>query len=174
LQLLGKGGAKTVLRGWQLAREIKANTKANGGKLSGPLLERVLALEQRGATEHFIYEAEQRYASWGLPGRLLADFAKRGNRDLEIYDTAQRLALEEALIARGHPADMIGDEIRNTLGDYTDQAPLIKELRDRWGANFPAWGLGVVPRAMTKAVRENPRGFGNYARANRRRTTANC
>lgn len=57
-------------------------------------------------------------------------------------------------------------QIRDTLGDYHNQAPAIKELRDRLGAAFPAWRLGIVPKAMTKALREQPGAFKMYARAN--------
>ena len=160
LAALGPGGLKTVKEGWKYAHQLKTNRAA--------LKPKITALKKIGATEHFIYDSESPYVSaLGKLGPKVEDFADVGNRALENYDLGMRLALADELRRRGMSETQIGGQVRDVLGDYTDQAPLIRELRNRMGASFPAWGLGVVPRAMNKAMRENPRAVATYARANR-------
>lgn len=158
LTLLGPGGAKTLARGMKYAHDLRVNPAS--------LDQRRIAMEQMGGTEHYISETAPEYQN--VLGGKLGDFADKGNRALERYDLGMRFALEDELRAKGlsSPAE-IGGQIRDVLGDYTNQAPMIRELRARYGASFPGWGLGVVPRAMTKAARENPSAFAAYARANR-------
>lgn len=162
LSALGPGGLKTVMKGIYYAHKLRVSPD------DAVLKARVTGLEKAGATEHYIRETEPAYKQIPLVGKPLGDLADKGNGALERWDLGQRLALEDELKSRGiTDRATIGGQIRDVLGDYRNQAPAIRELRDRLGASFPAWGLGIVPRAMTKAVRENPRAFEAYARSQR-------
>lgn len=163
LTALGPGGIGTVKSGMNYAKRLKAHETAPDPELTT----RIADLEKRGATEHYIQDTPQAYASWGKAGAALGDFADRGNRSLERWDMGMRLALEDELRKKGTSDEMLGSEIRSVLGDYTNQAPAIRFLRTKMGASFPNWGFGVVPRAMTKAVREQPKAVKQYARSQR-------
>jgi hypothetical protein len=75
-----------------------------------------------------------------------------------------RLALYDHLKAKGLDDVTIGGHIRSTMGDYGNQSRFISDMR-RVGANFPAWRAGIVPRAMLKAIKEQPKNVKMYATA---------
>jgi hypothetical protein len=160
LAALGPGGLKTLARGMKYAHDLRVNSTTLEGRVRG--------LEGVGATTHYIREADPAYASLPGIGAPLQKIGKVGNEALERYDTGMRLALEDELRARGVTDPMtVAGQIRDVLGDYTNHAPMIEKLRTQFGANFPGWRLGVVPRAMTKAVLERPRQVHALARAER-------
>jgi hypothetical protein len=78
-----------------------------------------------------------------------------------------RLALEDELKRRNVTGFRAGSEIRDTMGDYESQSPLTAELRSRWGATFPQYGLNVAPRIASKALREHPGAVKRYLGARR-------
>jgi hypothetical protein len=163
LKRLGLNGTATVARGIAYSQQLRKNPAA--------LADRIRSLEDVGATQHYISEAEHTYEKAPIlgptVGRGLAKVSDWSNRHLERYDLAQRLALQDALKARGITGMEAGGIIRDTLGDYKNQSALVQELRQRWGGNFPGWRLGIVPRAMTKAVREQPNAVKQFARGER-------
>jgi hypothetical protein len=159
LAALGPGGLRTVFKGNAYTRALRANRAA--------LRPKIAKLEAIGGTRHYIHETEPAYAQLGRPGQALARVAEHMTRLLDDYDTGQRLALMDELERRGITGPAAGGQIRDVLGDYTNQAPIVEGLRAFMGANFPAWRLGIVPRAMTKALREQPRATHAYARAER-------
>lgn len=159
LALLGPKGPKVVSGAQRYFKALKDDPAA--------LDDRVRNLEQIGASAHYIGRARPTYAKLGKVGEKLGDVAEKSNAMLERYDMAMRLSLEDELKAQGKTGFTAGGQIRDVLGDYTNQAPVIQKLRNDFGANFPAWGLGIVPRAMTKAMRENPRAMKAYVRLDR-------
>jgi hypothetical protein len=159
LAALGPGGLRTVQRGIRYAHELRTNPTG--------LAARVKGLEELGATTHYIREDPSRLASLPKVGGAVDAVTHRSNEALERYDLGMRLALEDALRRRGTSGFAIGGQVRDVLGDYQNQAPAIQKLRAHWGANFPGWRLGVVPRALTKAVRENRGAVRSYARSQR-------
>jgi hypothetical protein len=157
LAALGRGGLRTVLNGNKYAVALLKPTSALQSRLRG--------LEEIGATVHYIGESEPVFARFGIPGEIAAKLSNASTAVLERYDLGMRLALEDELRRHGIEGPEAGGEIRDTLGDYRNQSPAVKFLRDLMGANFPAWRLGIVPRAMWKALREQPRAVKAYARA---------
>jgi hypothetical protein len=166
LTALGPNGAKVVSRGLQLAIQAMKDPAAFEQRIAG--------LEQIGASQHYAKEGGAFSDALGWAGKAgarvgggLDKISDMSSTALDRYDQAMRLALQEELASKGVTGYAAGGQIRDILGDYTNQAPAIKELRKRAGANFPAWGLGIVPRAMGKALREKPGAFKQYARTNR-------
>jgi hypothetical protein len=159
LAALGPGGLKTLARGIRYSSELAAEPARYA--------DRIKELEASGATQHWLRDVQPTYAKIPKVGRAIADFAERGNASLDRYDLGMRLALQDELNERGITGFQAAGLIRDVLGDYKNQAPLIRELRSRLGANFPGWRLGVVPRAMGKALLEQPRAVHAYARAQR-------
>ncbi|MGB8520838.1 MAG: hypothetical protein WCD38_11815 [Candidatus Tumulicola sp.] len=163
LTLLGPGGLQTIQRGIaHFATLLRTPEK---------LEQRVRGLEAIGSRQHFATEAEPFYGKMPVIGKNvgkgLDTMADWSAWVLESYDTAMRLALQETLESRGITGFKAGGQIRDTLGDYVNQSELAQELSRRWGANFPGWGLQIVPRAMFKALREQPKAFKTYARTMR-------
>jgi len=91
---------------------------------------------------------------------------KISTEPLDRYDTSMRLALMEELEKQGVTGFEAGGQIRDVLGDYHNTSEFVSLLR-HVGANFPAWGLGIVPRAMSKSLRERPNSLKTLARGNR-------
>jgi hypothetical protein len=157
LALLGPKGPKVVANGIKYAHRLRTEPD----KLAADIAE----LEKVGATQHYIKNTEPLYGKLPGVGPTLASIYEKSNAALERYDMGMRLALADELKSRGITGHAMGGQIRDILGDYHNQAPLVQELRARAGANFPGWGLGIVPRAMTKALREQPQAVKAYARA---------
>ncbi len=101
-----------------------------------------------------------------VAGKFIKNIGQWSADTLDNYDTAMRIALADELKSRGLSGFELSGQVRDILGDYHNQAPVIRELRDRLGATFPGWGLGIGPRAMGKAFREQPGAVKLYARAN--------
>lgn len=155
LQALGPAGLSGIIRGSQYARRLKRGDPA--------LQERVRELEGIGGTEHFIRnpESDSPFASWKGPGighvgRWLARRGTTVGEALDRFDTGQRLALQDTLAKRGTTGFKAGGQIRDVLGDYKSKTELVDFLRNRVGAPFPQWHLGIVPKAIGKAMVENP------------------
>lgn len=150
LQALGPAGLGGIVRGARYARKLKRGDPA--------LAERVKQLEGIGGTEHFIRnpESDSPFAAFGPAGRWLARRGTAVGEALDRFDTGQRLALQDALAKRGVTGFKAGGQIRDTLGDYKSKTQLVDLLRNQLGAPFPQWHLGIVPKAVGKALVENP------------------
>ncbi|MFY9780853.1 MAG: hypothetical protein WAJ85_10130 [Candidatus Baltobacteraceae bacterium] len=157
LQALGEGGPAAVARGAAYAAKLAKDPAA--------LADRVQGLERIGATAHYIGRTEPWFAKLGKPGAALGKMSAASRTALEQYDTGMRLALQDALEAKGVTGFQAAGKIRDTLGDYENTSELNELLRNWAGAPFPAWGLGIVPKAMGKALREQPQAVKAYARA---------
>lgn len=159
LAMMGPNGPKVISEGRKYAQQLKDDPTG--------LEARVRGLEQKGGSVHYYKDVDPVYSNFGAIGKKVGDFADKGNASLERYDLGLRLALDDELKRQGKVGFEAGGQIRDILGDPTNQAPFIRELRARYGANFPAWRLGVVPRAMTKALRENPKALQTYVKLER-------
>jgi hypothetical protein len=155
LALLGPNGWPTVKRGWAYYRQLRDARRA---KTLSALEPKIQELVNTGATTLYFRDPAHQ-APWGWVGKWSSDA-------LDDYDLAMRVSLADTLKEQGMTGFQMAGQVRDILGDYHNQAPLIRELRDRAGAAFPAWRLGIVPQAMTKAIREQPGSAKLYARAN--------
>jgi hypothetical protein len=155
LALLGPNGWPTVKRGWGYYRQLR---EARRAKTPSALEPKIQELVNTGATTLYFRDPAHQ-APWGWVGQWSSEA-------LDDYDLAMRVSLADTLKQQGMTGFQMAGQVRDILGDYHNQAPLIRELRDRAGAAFPAWRLGIVPQAMTKAIREQPGSAKLYARAN--------
>lgn len=147
-----------------------------------PLQTRVKQLEAIGGTEHFVRKRQDLdeygddrtwFGKLGSPllkkmgpaGRFLQNRPHNVGEALDRFDLGQRLALQDALAKRGVTGFKAGGQIRDTLGDYKSKTPLVDLLRNQGGAPFPQWHLGIVPKAIGKAITENPVGAHMFGRA---------
>ncbi len=159
LAALGPNGAKVVSRGVQIAIEMRLN----------PISHRVAQdkLAAMGAMENFAAEGERGYEHLPIVGKPLGRLVdKISTAPLDRYDTAMRIALLEELEKHGTTGFEAGGIIRDVLGNYHDKSGFVSFLRHA-GGGFPQWGLGVGPRSMTKALREQPNSVKALARGER-------
>ncbi len=159
LAMLGPGSVSTVARGIRNAIGLQRTPAALAAK--------VKELEQIGATSRYVEQDLRAFEKLPGVGKPLGTIADASASALEKYDIGMRIALMDHLRAQGITGFQAGGQIRDILGDYRNQSDMVQFLRKQLGANFPGWGLGIVPRAMSKAVREQPRAVNTYARANR-------
>jgi hypothetical protein len=160
MALLGPGGAKTLAKGSSYMKKIARGDAATLDKVED--LKRLgVAADYTTGVDRTAGEAEQSvYARFPGLGKL----SEKSTQALTDYDTAMRLALYDHLKAKGMDDYTIGGHIRSTMGDYGNQSEFVKRMRNV-GANFPAWRAGVVPRAMLKAIKEQPKNAKMYATA---------
>lgn len=159
LAALGPGGMNTVRKGVGYAIQLYRNPAA--------LADRVRELEEIGAIQEYAFKTERAFEKTPLIGKGLGWIADRSAVALQRYDTAMRMALEDVYRAKGITGFAAAGQIRDVLGDYQNKSQMVQWLASQLGANFPHWGLGIVPQAMSKALREHPRAVNTYARTNR-------
>jgi hypothetical protein len=103
--------------------------------------------------------------SKGLGEKLgLGKLSRTSTEALGNYDNSMRLALYDHLKAKGMDEPTIAGHIRSTMGDYSAKSQFVKTAQGI-GASFPGWRAGVVPRAMLKAVKEQPKNVKAYTAA---------
>jgi hypothetical protein len=160
LAALGPGGISTVAKGVKYARLISKGDRAT--------LARVDSLKAIGAGAEYHTAGTFNSAAGGLGkipvvGKRLDTLSAKSTKILTDYDNGLRLALHDKLKQKGIGDFEAGGQIRDVMGDYGNQSQLVKHMKNI-GANFPAWRMGVVPKAMFKAVREQPKATNLYSR----------
>jgi len=149
LAALGPGGIGTVAKGVNYARLI---TKGDPATLA-----RLKSLTDIGAGAEYHSAATAHV----IPG--MGALSAKSTKVLTDYDNGLRLALRDKLKQKGIDNLEAGGQIRDIMGDYGNQSQFVKHMKNI-GANFPAWRMGVVPKAMWKAAREQPKATNLYSR----------
>jgi hypothetical protein len=149
LAALGPGGVGTVAKGVKYARLI-----SNGDAAT---LRRLKSLTDIGAGAEYHSAATAHM----IPG--MGALSSRSTKVLTDYDNGLRLALRDKLANKGIRDLEAGGQIRDIMGDYGNASKFTKDMKTI-GANFPAWRMGVVPKAMAKAAREQPKATNLYSR----------
>lgn len=155
---LGPGGIGTIKKGIEYARQLHAQDPVAVAKLK--------RWTDIGAAAEY-RPAGQVSKMYQVPvvGQKLGQLSDWSTEVLSHYDNGLRMAIADHLEKKGMMNEnMIGSQIRDIMGDYLHTSGFVADMK-AIGGNFPAWRMSVVPKAMWKAAKDNPRGMKLYARA---------
>jgi hypothetical protein len=160
LTVLGPRGLQTLAKGASYIPKIMSKDPEMIAKIEH--LDRLgISTDYHNGIDKIENSVRQNFFAQHLPGPLgkAAGFmAEKSAGGLTTYDRAMRVALYEHFKSKA--GGMLSDtdaagEIRTILGDYGNPSAFTK-LLSKMGGSFPVWRMNIVPKAMAKAIREQP------------------
>ena len=149
---LGPGGLSTIAKGIGYAGKIAKKDPATLAELD--------KLDVLGIKAAYHTQGQaSKFANVPIAGAT----SKWSNEILSTYDNGLRLAVAEKLRSRGMGDIEMASQVRDIMGDYLHPSDATQALRSV-GANFPQWRLQIVPKAMFKATKEQPKAVKLYSR----------
>jgi hypothetical protein len=154
-------GVGTILKGSKYATQIKQGTPE--GKAIEDELINIGAPVKYSRNASAANDQGPLYTKFlGPAGRAFANRADKSSAALHQFETGLRYAELQKLKKRGvtDPTEQ-GGELRDMYGNPYQVAPMVRAAQDVFGAEFPNYRLGTVPRAAAKMLTQSPRGVHN-------------